>query len=70
MKVFVLRADYGRYTNVFKNNNYVGIGWSENSQSTLISLYFFNYFFLFFSQIENAQTSGINVSNTANVPTT
>lgn len=29
MKVFVLRADYGRYTNVFKNNNYVGIGWFE-----------------------------------------
>lgn len=29
MKVFVLRADYGRYTDVFKNNNYVGIGWFE-----------------------------------------
>lgn len=27
MKVFVLRADYGRYTDVFKNGNYVGIGW-------------------------------------------
>lgn len=29
MKVFVLRADYGRYTDVFKNNNYIGIGWFE-----------------------------------------
>ena len=27
MRVFVLRADYGRYTDVFKNGNYVGIGW-------------------------------------------
>lgn len=27
MKVFVLRADYGRYTDTFKNNNYIGIGW-------------------------------------------
>ena len=29
MKVFVLRADYGRYTDTFKNNNYIGIGWFE-----------------------------------------
>lgn len=27
MKVFVLRADYGRYTDTFKKNNYIGIGW-------------------------------------------
>ena len=29
MKVFVLRADYGKYTDVFKNKNYIGIGWFE-----------------------------------------
>jgi restriction system protein len=29
MRVFVLRADYGRYTDVFRNNNYIGIGWFE-----------------------------------------
>ena len=29
MKVFVLRADYGRYTDTFKNNKYIGIGWFE-----------------------------------------
>ena len=29
MKVFVLRADYGRYTDSFKNNKYIGIGWFE-----------------------------------------
>jgi restriction system protein len=27
MKVFVLRADYGRYTDVFKRGKYIGIGW-------------------------------------------
>lgn len=29
MEVFVLRADYGRYTDSFKKNEYVGIGWFE-----------------------------------------
>ena len=29
MRVFVLRADYGRYTDVFRNNNYIGIGWFD-----------------------------------------
>ena len=29
MRVFVLRADYGRYTDVFKKHSYIGIGWFE-----------------------------------------
>ena len=29
MRVFVLRADYGRYTDVFKKHDYIGIGWFE-----------------------------------------
>lgn len=29
MNVFVLRADYGRYTDTFKINQYIGIGWFE-----------------------------------------
>lgn len=29
MRVFVLRADYGRYTDTFKTNEYIGIGWFE-----------------------------------------
>ena len=31
MKVFVLRADYGRYTDTFKTNEYIGIGWFEET---------------------------------------
>ena len=27
MKVYVVRADYGRYTDSFYNNGYTGIGW-------------------------------------------
>ena len=27
MAVYVLRADYGKYTEAFKQNNYCGIGW-------------------------------------------
>lgn len=26
-KVFVLRADFGRYTNIFEKEGYIGIGW-------------------------------------------
>lgn len=29
MKVFVVRSDFGRYTNAFKENNYVAIGWFD-----------------------------------------
>ena len=29
MRIFVLRADYGRYTDVFKKQSYIGIGWFE-----------------------------------------
>lgn len=29
MEVYILRADYGRYTKSFKDNKYVGIGWFE-----------------------------------------
>jgi restriction system protein len=29
MKVFVLRAEYGRYTDTFKTKEYIGIGWFE-----------------------------------------
>lgn len=31
MRVFVLRADYGRYTDTFKKYNYAGIGWFEET---------------------------------------
>lgn len=31
MKVFVLRADYGRYTDTFKTKEYIGIGWFEET---------------------------------------
>ena len=31
--VFVLRADYGRYTDVFKKENYIGIGWFQTDPS-------------------------------------
>lgn len=31
MRVFVLRADYGRYTDVFRNHKYIGIGWFEET---------------------------------------
>jgi restriction system protein len=29
MKVYVVRSDFGRYTNAFKENNYVAIGWFD-----------------------------------------
>ena len=30
MRVYVIRADYGRYTDSFLKNCYVGIGWFPN----------------------------------------
>ncbi len=33
--VYVLRADFGRYTDTFKNENYIGIGWFQNEPATL-----------------------------------
>ena len=30
MKVYVVRADYGHYTDAFLKNDYVGIGWFAN----------------------------------------
>lgn len=28
--VFVLRADFGRYTDTFKKDEYIGIGWFQD----------------------------------------
>jgi hypothetical protein len=28
--VFVLRADFGRYTDIFKKGEYIGIGWFQD----------------------------------------
>lgn len=44
MKVIVVRADFGRYTDVFKENKYVGIGWFDKEllnfeKETIISTY-------------------------------
>ena len=33
--VYVLRADFGRYTDTFKKENYIGIGWFQNEPSSL-----------------------------------
>jgi restriction system protein len=30
MKVFVVRASYGKFTEVFRNHGYAGIGWLDN----------------------------------------
>ena len=32
--VYVLRADFGRYTDTFKKENYIGIGWFQNEPSS------------------------------------
>jgi restriction system protein len=32
--VYVLRADFGRYTDTFKKEKYIGIGWFQNEPST------------------------------------
>lgn len=33
MNIYVVRADFGRYTDVFKQNGYVGIGWLQEPLS-------------------------------------
>ena len=32
--VYVLRAEFGRYTDTFKKENYIGIGWFQNEPSS------------------------------------
>ncbi len=35
MNVFVLRADFGRYTDTFKKDGYIGIGWFQDEPTTI-----------------------------------
>ena len=34
MRIFVLRAEYGKYTDTFRNHKYIGIGWFEEIDPT------------------------------------
>jgi len=36
MSIFVIRAKFGQFTNVFREHGYVGIGWLQRSLSTEI----------------------------------
>jgi restriction system protein len=35
VNVFVLRADFGRYTDTFKKDGYIGIGWFQDEPTTI-----------------------------------
>ena len=48
MKVFVVRADFGKYTEAFLANEYVGIGWFESKEHPINELN--NRFIDFFNE--------------------